>query len=206
MTNHIEARTARARNPIGRAVVTAMAVLCAAAGLLAAAPGTAGADQAPSFVHWAAAGPGGATGSWSGASVGLVGPMGTAFFLHDDYPNFNGPAFTPQLPATGMVEIVGGAGHAFTLSFGVPVQNPVMMLGSLASVMTFPSGTSVTRVSGDSGFQAANGVVTGTLGSSDSNGTVRLNGTFSSISFTLVPNFAGGSGVDGVFFQVGGTR
>ncbi len=49
-------------------------------------------------------------------------------------------------------------------------------------------------------------VRTGTLGPTDSNGTIRLNGTFTSITFTLVPNFAGGSGVDGVFLQVGGTR
>lgn len=44
--------------------------------------------------------------------------MGTAFYLHDDYPNFNRSAFTPQQPATGMVEIVGAAGHSLTLTFG----------------------------------------------------------------------------------------
>jgi len=210
MINQIECRNPeprpRLRRLLGRAVVTAMAVLCAVAGLVATAPGTARADQAPSFVHWAAAGPSGATGTLSGASVTLAGPMGTAFYLHDDYPNFNWSAFTPQLPATGMVEIVGGAGHTFTLTFGAPVQNPVMMLGSLGSIMTFPSGTSLTRVSGDSGFQTNGRVVTGTTGPTDSNGTIRLNGTFTSITFTLVPNFTGGNGLDGVFLQVGGTR
>lgn len=35
--------------------------------------------------------------------------------------------------------------------------------------------------------------------------TIRLNGTYTSITFTLVQNFTGGSGIDGVHLQVGGT-
>ena len=212
----VTTRTGRARKSMGKAVAAAVAVVCAAAGFIATAPGTARADQAPSFAHWAGSGPTGATGTLSGGAVTLTGPMGTGFYPHDDFTYFNSPAFTPQLAATGMVEMAGGSGRTFTLSFCVPIQNPVMMLGSLGSIMTFAPGTSLTRISGDCGFQTAGRVVTGTaanaivrpdgtLGPTDSNGTIRLNGLFTSITFTLVPNFTGGSGTDGVYLQVGGT-
>jgi hypothetical protein len=73
--------------------------------------------------------------------------MGTAFFLHDDFRNFNRPVFTPQLPATGMVEVVGRPGHSFVLTFSAPIQDLVLLLGSLASVMTFPPRTQVSKIS-----------------------------------------------------------
>ena len=116
-----------------------------------------------------------------------------------------------------MVEIVGGRGHSFTLSFGVALQDPIFHLGSLASVLTFPAGTAVTRLSGHVGFVVAGNVVTGTaanpvpgpdgtMGLSDSNGSIQLSGTFTTITFTLVPNFADGNIPDGVFLQVGGAQ
>jgi hypothetical protein len=163
------------------------------------------------FVSWGSAGPNGATGTLHGDTVTMVGPMGTAFFLHDDYPNFNRPTFTPQLPATGMVEIQGAPAHTFTLTFQTPVQDPVLLLGSLGSVMTLPPGTGVSKISGDAGLRIADHTVTGEPedavvagGPNDSNGTVRLNGVFSEITFALV--FGDGSVPDGVFFQIGGTR
>ncbi len=141
--------------------------------------------------------------------------MGTAFYLHDDYPNFSGPEFSPRLAATGMVEIAGAPGHVFTLTFGAPVRDPVLFLGSLGSVLALPAGTAVTRISGDQGLHVSGATVTGTaanppvlpdgsLGLSDSNGTVAISGLFPSLTFTLTPNFGDGSGPDGVFLQLGG--
>ncbi|MEU0256833.1 hypothetical protein ABZ299_31150 [Streptomyces sp. NPDC006184] len=169
------------------------------------------------FVHWISADANAASGTLHGGEVTLSGPMGTAFFLHDDFRNFANAAFTPQLAETGMVEIVGGRGHSFTLSFGVTLQDPIFHLGSLASVLTFPAGTAVTRLSGDVGFVVAGNVVTGTaanpvpgpdgtMGLSDSNGSIQLTGTFTTITFTLVPNSADGNIPDGVFLQVGGAQ
>jgi hypothetical protein len=172
---------------------------------------------AAEFTNWATASGDVATGRLNDANVTLTGPLGTAFFLHDDYPNYDQPPFTPQLPATGMVEIVGAAGHTFQVDFAEPVEDPVLLLGSLGSVMTFPPGTVVNLVSRDSGLSVQGNVVSGEiapahgpLATTDSNGSVRLAGVFPRISFTLEPTVnpgAAGSGVrDGVFFQVGGTR
>jgi hypothetical protein len=158
------------------------------------------------FVHWTSAGPDGAGGTLRGEPVTLSGPMGTAFFLHDNYAKFDTSAFTPPLAATGMVEMVGGPGHTFRLTFGSAVRDPILHLGSLASVLTFSDGGPVVRLSGDAGFGVAGSAVTGTLGPTDSNGSVRLAGAVTDIMFTLVPNFADGTVPDGVFLQVGGAR
>jgi hypothetical protein len=174
---------------------------CAAAGLVLALPGTALASPTPTFAHWASAGPGGASGTLLGASMSLSGPMGTAFYLHDDYPNYNNAAFTPALAATGMVEIQGGPGHTFRLSFSAPIQNPVIDLGSFDSVLTFPTGTAVTRLSGDSGLHVSGNVVNNNTFPVDTNGTIQLTGAYTTITFTLTY-----PGTDGILFQIGGTR
>jgi len=165
---------------------------------------------AADLVSWSTADANGAAGSLHGEQVTLTGPMGTAFYLHDDYPNFNRTPFTPRLPTTGMVELRSAPGHTFTVTFPSPVQDPILMLGSLGSVLSLPAGTVVTRVSGDQGLDVAGNVVKGDPvtpldpgGPTDSNGTVRLAGIFGEISFSLEPN--GDFPEDGVFLQVGGT-
>lgn len=175
-------------------------------------------DLSPAdFAHWTTADRNGATGTWAGGGVRLAGPMGTAFFLHDDYPNFSGPAFTPALASTGMVEISGGAGHSFQLTFDEPITDPVLLIGSLGSLMTFPPDTEIDIVSDDGGLTVRGNVLDGTPrnspstpgsspGLTDSNGTVRLNGIFSEITFTVEPRPSDPFTADGVFFQVGGTR
>ena len=168
------------------------------------------------FAHWTEAQAHGtrAAGLLHGQAITLEGTLGTAFYLHDDYPNFDTPAFTPPLPATGMIEIVGQPGQTFTIRLGAPLCDPVLHLGSLASKLSLPPGTPVTRLSGDPHFIVADATVTGaaqnaaiidgTLGPTDSNGSIQLAGVFTTITFTLIPTFTGGAGTDGVFIQVGG--
>ncbi|WP_405475276.1 hypothetical protein [Streptomyces sp. NBC_00009] len=163
------------------------------------------------FVHWTSAGPDRAVGTLHGHQVTLSGPMGTAFDFHDASPAFARPEFTPRLAATGLLEIRGGADHAFTLDFGTVLHDPVFHLGSLRSVLTVtsPPGTAVARLSGDAHFRVTANTVSGpddTPGPDDSNGSVRLAGAFTTVTFTLVPTFVGGSIVDGVLFQVGGAQ
>jgi hypothetical protein len=169
---------------------------------------------AAQFAHWSAADPNGATGMLYGSAVTLAGPMGTAFFLKDDYPGFNSPDFSPPLSATGMIEIVSRPGHTFTLTSAAPLRDPVFDLGSFGSVLTFPAGTQVSRLGGDANFVVAGNQVTGcaqgtpgsdgTLCAADSRGSIRVTGSFTTITFTLEPNFGDGSIPDGVFLQVGG--
>lgn len=139
--------------------------------------------------------------------------MGTAFFFNDDYHGFGSAAFNPPLGATSMVEIIGASGHQFNVDFGVPLKDPVFYLGSLGSTLAFTQVANVTRVSGDRDFTVNGNKVTGKafqppVGStelSDSNGIVRLTGTFTSVTFTLTPNPGSTIPSEGVFLQIGGT-
>ena len=83
----------------------------------------------------------------------------------------------------------------------------MLHLASLGTTLQFPSGTSITRVSGkNDGFAVSGSTIIGagdtavdSYGNNDSNGTVRLNGTFTSITFTATTGYA----IDGVLLQVG---
>ncbi|MCX5327887.1 hypothetical protein [Streptomyces sp. NBC_00140] len=164
-----------------------------------------------------------AIGTLGGHQVKLTGqrtvatdeaPLGTAI-LNGTFTDFQTASFTPPLPASDLMEIVGlRGGSSFRVEFDAEVKDPVFHLGSLASTLEFldlPVGTEVTRLSGDTdNFKVDGNKVTGEARQpppgepTDSNGSVRLNGLFRSIAFTLKPRFKGGSGNDGVHFQIGG--
>ncbi|MEN8649618.1 galactose oxidase-like domain-containing protein [Streptomyces sp. 21So2-11] len=164
-----------------------------------------------------------AIGSLGGHQVTLTGrrtvatdeaPLGTAL-LDGTSSHFHTASFTPPLPATDLMEIVGlRGGSSFRVEFDAEVKDPVFHLGSLASTLEFldlPVGTEVTRLSGDTGkFKVDGNKVMGEAlqpppgEPTDSNGSVRLSGLFRSIGFTLKPRFTDGSGKDGVHFQIGG--
>ncbi|MER6305064.1 hypothetical protein [Streptomyces sp. NPDC001657] len=171
------------------------------------------------FVDWKSRDGNAAEGSLDGVTVRIAGRLGTTI-LDGSAPVFNSPAFTPPLPASDMIEIVGEPdNNEFTVDFlGAMVQDPVFHLGSLGSTLTFPAGTPVTRLSGDTGtnggprdFKVVDNQVIGKPFQpppgepTDSSGSVRLPGKFNSITFNLKPNFVGGSNVDGVALQIGGT-
>jgi len=172
-------------------------------------PATLGAGD---FVHWCDGKPEGAVGTLHDAPVMLYGPMGTAFHLRDDYHGFAAQPFTPPLAATTMVEIRGAPGHTFRLQFPAGIKDPVLLLGSLASALSFTDAgavtlITVTLVSGDQHFEVNGSTVSGQVaGSSDSNGTVMIPGVFHQLTFTLTPTFGDSTAKDGVFFQIGGTR
>jgi hypothetical protein len=163
-----------------------------------------------------------ATGTLGGHKVTLTGtaagatsevkPLGAAY-LDESWEQFGLNLFTPQMPDSDMIEIVGLAGHTFTIGFETEVQDLVLHLGSLASTLVFtePADVTVTKLSGDDDFKAEGNKVEGQYhqpadgGPSDSNGSVRLHGRrpFNSLTFTLVPN-PPVAGHDGVHFQLGG--
>jgi hypothetical protein len=167
------------------------------------------------FADWTAiSGTTSASGTLLGASISLSGshvfPTPTSV-LDGSWPFFAGPDFTPPLAKTDMIQIGGLPGDAYTLQFGAPVTDPVLEIASMADTMVFPNATQITKLSGQSTFTVAGNVVTGTLNAAlgpdsvnDSNGTVQLAGTFTSIPFTVDPNYVLGS-EDGILLQVGAT-
>lgn len=171
------------------------------------------APTAQDFTDWTSASgsPAVAVGTLHGQSVTLSGmhvfppPVSV---VDGHWTFFSGPDFSPSLPSTDMIQI--GATtltESYTLSFGAPVTDPEIEIGSLGSSLNFPSGTVINRISGQSGFTVTGSTITGAPNSAlgpdgvgDSNGSVQLIGTFTSISFTATYS---GSTEDGVLLQVG---
>ena len=163
------------------------------------------------FTDWTATGGTAATGTLLDSPVTLSGwqlsPL-PASYLNGTLPIWSAPYFTPPLPAADAVEFRAEAGtpHTYTLSLGAARTNPLLDLASLGTTLEFPAGTSITRLSGDDGFAVSGSTVIGAgdasvdpYGLNDSNGSVRLDGTFSSISFTATTAYA----LDGVYIQAG---
>ena len=166
------------------------------------------------FTDWTSAQGTVATGTLLGHTITLSGwhVSDVPYSIVDgSSPLFAGPYFTPPLPRSDAVEFraENAAAHSYTLSLGAPTTDPVLHLGSLGTTLEFPPGTSITRVSGkDAGFAVSSNIVSGAgnsevdpYGENDSNGTVRLNGTFESISFTATTAY----NLDGIVIQVGAT-
>jgi hypothetical protein len=154
-----------------------------------------------------------ASGTLFGARVSLSGthvwgpPQST---LDGSWPYFASSVFSPSLASSDAIQISGGPDRPFVydLDFGVPVTDPILEVGSLASRIEFPTGTKVTRLSGDDDFVVSGATVSGQLSSvrpsglSDSSGTIKLTGTFTKIGFTAKTTYVG-SAEDGIVVQLG---
>jgi hypothetical protein len=160
------------------------------------------------FVDWTESGSGVVNGTLLGAPVTLTGATGTNVY-GGSWQGFDADFFAPRLATTDVVELQGLNGHSFTLSFGAPVSDPVIHLASLASTIQLPQGTVVAKLSGQETLVVSGSTISGALknadqqGFTDSNGTVRLTGSFSSLTFSVTPTFLDGNTVDGVPIQVG---
>lgn len=148
-----------------------------------------------------------ASGTLLGHAIRLSGPVLSPLpgsVIDGHWPAFNTPAFTPPLALSDAIEIRVDQSQAetYTLSFGAPVTNPVMHLGSMGSAFRFP-GVPLQRLSGDSGLTVSGDTVSGVPlsgpGGLDPNGTVRLPGTFTAL--TIVATYPGN--LDGIATQVG---
>lgn len=145
-------------------------------------------------------------GTLQGRNVVLTSPevVGGNVFNGTSTQFSDASIFTPAIAFGDQIEIVGRNGDSYTLDFGGPTKDPVFHLYSLASTIAFSEGPSVTKVSGESTFTTSANSVSGQAdGSADSSGTIRVNGTFSSLTFTATPTFGDGSQADGISLQVG---
>lgn len=171
---------------------------------LLAVPSWAGAAGGFTFADWTGTTAGGVTGQLLGSELTLSGPTGPAHAFDGTSTVFATSDFSPPLTTSDAVYITGLNGNSYTLEFANPLQDPVVHIHSLASTIAFPGGTTVTKVSGDPTFTVAGASVAGVINlATDSSGTIRLTGTFSSVPFTATPTFADGNTGDGIYLQVG---
>lgn len=156
------------------------------------------AHAALQFTDWTSTTAGSATGTIGSTTVLLSGPVQSAV-LNGSSPFFSSAAlFTPALATSDYIEVlVSPPSKNFTLTFSQAVIDPLIHLNSLASVFTF-AGINPIKVSGNTHFVVSGNMVTGDNAQGQSNGTLRLPGTFSSISFA--GSFPGN---DGILIQVG---
>lgn len=186
-------------------------VLGVLAALVASAGAAAQAHAAPAAADWTAASANTAGGTLLGTSVSLSGSdvsdTGHGSVLDGTAWYFAGPAFSPALPKSDAIHIGNAPGHSFTIRLGRPITDPILELGSLGSPIDFP-GIPVTKVSGESGFTVqgsrVSGTPTNTFGTSnhqDASGTIKLIGTYSTITLRA-PNYVGPN--DGIYVQVCG--
>jgi len=193
--------------------VMATVAACAALG---AAASSAQADRVPTFADWTVVTQGAsAKGMLGERPITLAGPYvastanGSA--VDGSSTVFAGSAFSPALPTSDVVAIAISGNPVYTLTFGGPTVNPVLHFASLASDLTFSGASTIQKVSGEAGLTVSGNHVVGTLNGpsspaatgADAGGTVRLVGTFTSVSFTGTTVFGGGGGLDGVQVQVG---
>jgi hypothetical protein len=115
---------------------------------------------------------------------------------------FDRAEFSPPLATSDSIHFRGATGNSYTLQFGSPVTDPVLHFASLASTLHFPPGTAIERVSGDAEFSVSDSDVVGQAqdvpAGDDANGTIRLKGRFTSISYSTTY-----MGTDGIYLQVG---
>jgi hypothetical protein len=144
-----------------------------------------------------------ARGVLDGVSVRLAG--GDITVDQPGFTGFDSDLFRPRLQTTDAFEILGtGAGATYTITFGAPIRDPIFHFYSLASRVVFFDTTNVVKVSGDSTLIVSSNTVSGTVttGGLDSRGTVRLEGDFTSVSFSVT--YGTGNDIDGISIQVGG--
>jgi hypothetical protein len=165
----------------------------------------------PQFCDWHSVSANTAKGSLAGSGVTLRGTRVSetpSSVTNGSWSYFSGPDFSPGLAKSDAIEFFGGPGYRYTLRFSAQRTDPIVHLGSLASRIEFPEGTTVQRLSGHIAFEVDRSSVSGALdpvvgpdGLTDVSGTVRLRGTFSSITFSATPLYTGPD--DGIMLQVG---
>jgi len=153
-----------------------------------------------------------ASGTLNGISVSLTGfDIYGSGVVDGTSTRFSyGAVFSPALAFSDWVQVTGPFTTTFTytVAFGSPVTDPIMHVGSLASTLHFP-GTTLTKVSGETNFVVSGSDVTGEIldpnppYGNDRNGTILLNGTFTSFNFTAHAVGPVNIDRDGIAIQIG---
>jgi len=145
-----------------------------------------------------------ADGELGGVKVSFSGSNIDQGITVNSFTGFNSLLFTPPLVNSDFVGFRGApAGYNYVLTFSAPVEDPIFHFYSLASNLTF-STSHITRLSGDLDFIVDGNVLSGILNDNpngyDANGTIQLEGSYMTISFTATYF---DSREDGIVMQLG---
>jgi len=150
-----------------------------------------------------------ALGTLNGISVSLSGYDLWWGVTDGTSTNFSNAAlFSPPLPLSDLVEVTAPYTTTFTytVTFGSAIKDPIMHLYSLASILDFP-GITLTKVSGEPAFVVSGSSVAGEdLDPNplyDRSGTILLNGTFTSFTFSAHCTVPCNLDRDGIDVQIG---
>jgi hypothetical protein len=156
------------------------------------------------FTDWTTIDTGRAEGRLHGSPVTLVGPLGTRSVTDGSSRLYDSDDFSPRLPNSDTVNILGQDGHSFRLTFGSSIQDVLLHFASLESEISFPAETAVAKVSGGPGLTVSGSKVRGIhTGNTLSYGTVRLFGVFRTLQFTTTL-VVSGDDPNRIFLQIGG--
>ncbi len=159
----------------------------------------------PTFVDWISISSttDTANGTLGGVDVDLatVRINGSDSVTNETSTAFSSLAFDPPLPTSDAVGIELLENHVTAITFSAAVLNPILHFDDIHSQIQFLGNPSVVKLSGESGFTVSNNILQGSVipGVRDTDGTVQLLGSFTTISFTST----GVGGGDRMRFQVG---
>jgi len=150
-----------------------------------------------------------AEGTLNGVAVSMSGDGLNYGITDGSYTGFSLGLFSPPLSTSDALGIGGtSSGLAYTIVFAGPVRDPVFHIRSLGSTLTFNT-TNITKLSGDASLTVAGSTVVGYVTDSpwfgyDANGSIKLNGLYSTIAFTAVALPQVEIEPDGMYVQLGG--
>jgi hypothetical protein len=147
-----------------------------------------------------------ASGSIGHVAVAFSGTFIASGHTGNDFAGFNHPFFAPPLPASDSGRFFTNATlSTYMITFDSSVTDPRLHLYSLGSTLDFGV-IPLTKLSGQDFFFVSGSTVTGVADDfpppgtpTDANGTVQLNGTFTSLNFTATTIHGG----DEIFLQIG---
>lgn len=162
------------------------------------------------------------TSATSTSSEGVIGGISVTFSspsaaivpgIVNAFSGFSNPAiYNPAIASTEAINLQGDrgvTGFTYSVSFDTPVENPIIYITSLASILTFDPGISLTKISGEDVFAVSGNTVFGvtddtkTQPNNDANGIFQLNGIFTNFGFNAVWDYPTSSKNDGIMLQIG---
>jgi hypothetical protein len=148
-----------------------------------------------------------AVGSIGAVDVTLTAPgiltVPNTTVLDGSTARFSGAEFSPRTAKSDAIYLqIAGVRQRYTFSFSAPIRDPILHFSNMSSLAVLDT-TNATRLSGNSAISVDRGVVAGVYDgvSRQGEGSVRLNGVFSTVSFTA--SYAYNN--DGIWVQISGT-